>query len=146
MSMTILHDAYVALLSGLTTKTNNEIHWEDENGAPITVELISVAECKYVIRRYYNSGQIRKEVNYHQDLRHGKDNGWYKSGQKKWEDNYYQGQQHGKNIGWYDGGQKCYEIDYHQGQRHGKYIEWRKNGRKWWEEEYEHGKPIRRIL
>jgi antitoxin component YwqK of YwqJK toxin-antitoxin module len=87
--MTLLHDAYVAWLSGLTTKTNNEIHWEDEDGNSITVEPIDVAECKYVVRYYYNSGQISKEINYHQGQLHGKCIGWHENGQKEWE-RYYE--------------------------------------------------------
>jgi antitoxin component YwqK of YwqJK toxin-antitoxin module len=120
--MTLLHDAYVALLSGLTTKANNEIHWEDECGNPITVEPIDVAECKYVVRYYYDNGQVEREIN------------------------YLQGQRHVKSIGWYKNGQKYREIDYHQDQLHGKDIGWHGNGRKWWEEEYKHGKLIRKIL
>jgi antitoxin component YwqK of YwqJK toxin-antitoxin module len=144
--MTPLHDAYVALLSGLTTKTNNEIHWQDEDGNPITVEPIDVAECKYVVRYYYTNGQKEWETNYYQGQLHGKSIGWYKNGQKEWETNYHQGQLHGKDIGWYKNGQKSWEMDYHQGQLHGKDIGWRKNERKWWEEDYEHGKLIRKIL
>jgi antitoxin component YwqK of YwqJK toxin-antitoxin module len=120
--MTLLHDAYVALLSGLTHKTGNEIHWEDECGNPITVEQISVAECKYVVRYYYDNGQVEKEIIYHQDQLHGKYIRWYKNGQKYWE------------------------IDYHQDQLHGKVIRWYKNGQRYWEGYYEHGKLIRKIL
>jgi hypothetical protein len=69
--MTLLHDAYVAWMSGLTTKTNNEIHWEDEYKNPITIEPIDVAECKYVVRYYY-CGQISKEEDYYQGKLHGK--------------------------------------------------------------------------
>jgi antitoxin component YwqK of YwqJK toxin-antitoxin module len=120
--MTLLHDAYVALLSGLTTKTNNEIHWQDEDGRIITVEPIDVAKCKYIVRYYYTNGQ------------------------KHWEENYHQSQLHGKSIGWYSSGQKCWEANYHQGQRHGKYIEWYESGQVWWEIDYhwedEDGNPI----
>jgi antitoxin component YwqK of YwqJK toxin-antitoxin module len=87
--MTLLHDAYVALLSGLTTKANNEIHWEDECGNPITVEPIDVAECKYVVRYYYDNGQVEREINYLQGQLHGKDIVWYDNGRKYWE-RYYE--------------------------------------------------------
>jgi antitoxin component YwqK of YwqJK toxin-antitoxin module len=144
--MTLLHDAYVAWMSGLTHKTGNEIHWQDENGKPITVGPISVAECKYVVRHYYENGQKHWEANYHQDLRHGKYIGWHKNGQKYWEIDYHQGQRHGKVIRWYENGQKHWEEDYYQDQRHGKDIRWYKDGQKCWEEEYEHGTLIRTIL
>jgi antitoxin component YwqK of YwqJK toxin-antitoxin module len=144
--MTLLHDAYVAWMSGLTTKTNNEIHWEDEQGEPITIEPIDVAECKYVVRYYYESGKKCWEINYLQGQRHGKAIWWDKNGQKRWEEDYHQGQLHGKAIWWYENGQKECEANCHQGQRHGKSIGWYENGRKWLEEEYEHGKLIRKIL
>jgi hypothetical protein len=144
--MTLLHDAYVALLSGLTTKTNNEIHWQDEDGNPITVEPIDVAECKYVVRHYYENGQKNWETDYYQDQRHGKDIGWHKNGQVYWESDYYQGQLHGKDIGWHKNGQKYWEEYYHQGQRHGKHIAWNESGQKELEEDYEHGRLIRKIL
>jgi antitoxin component YwqK of YwqJK toxin-antitoxin module len=120
--MTLLHDAYVAWLSGLTTKTNNEIYCQDEYGRPITVEPIDVAECKYVVRYYYDNGQVEKEIIYHQDQLHGKYIRWYKNGQKRWEE------------------------DYHQGQLHGKVIRWYKNGQRYWEGYYEYGKLIRKTL
>jgi antitoxin component YwqK of YwqJK toxin-antitoxin module len=144
--MTLLHDAYVALLSGLTTKTNNEIHWQDAQGNPITVEPIDVSECKYAVRYYYDNGQISMEINYHQDQRYGKYIEWDENGQKERELNYHQDQLHGKYIWWHENGQKEYEIEYHQGQRHGKSIWWYKSGQKECEEEYEHGKLIRKIL
>jgi hypothetical protein len=40
--MSILHDAYIALLSGLTYRTGNEIYWYDEYNNPITIEPIDI--------------------------------------------------------------------------------------------------------
>jgi antitoxin component YwqK of YwqJK toxin-antitoxin module len=144
--MTLLHDAYVAWMSGLTTKNNNEIHWEDEYKNPITIEPINVSECKYVVRYYYYNGQISEKINYHQNQLHGKYIGWYAKGQKYWEEDYHQNQLHGKSTWWYESGQKEWETDYYQGQPHGKHILWYYNGQKELEEEYEHGKLIRKIL
>jgi antitoxin component YwqK of YwqJK toxin-antitoxin module len=143
--MTLLHDAYVAWMSGLTHKTGNEIHWEDEDGNPITVEPIDVSECKYAVRYYYDNGQIGMEINYYQDQRHGKTIGWHKNGQVYWEADYYQDQRHGKSIGWWKSGKKKWEEDYYQDQQHGKCIVWHENGQKELEEEYEHGTLIRKI-
>jgi antitoxin component YwqK of YwqJK toxin-antitoxin module len=114
-TMTLLHDAYVAWMSGLTHKTGNEIHWEDEYGRPITVEPISIAECKYIVRYYYGNGQVGCEINCHQGLRHGKDIRWHENGQKEWEIDYHQGKPHGKSIMWYKNGQRHWETDYNQG-------------------------------
>ena len=62
--MTILHDVYVALLSGLAYKTGNEIHWVDERNSPVTVEPIDTEECRYVVRRYYSNGSKSWEREY----------------------------------------------------------------------------------
>ena len=91
--MTLLHDAYVAWMSGLTHNTGNEIHWEDEDGYPITIEPISMAECKYIVRYYYDNGQISKETNYYQDQRHGKAIWWCWDGKIHDEVNYHYGKE-----------------------------------------------------
>ena len=89
--MTLLHDAYTALLAGLTHRTNNEIHWENEWGYPITVEPIDIEQCKYIVRRYYDNGQKWWERGYQNGQRHGKNIGWYFNGQKWWEEEWQNG-------------------------------------------------------
>ena len=113
--MTLLHDAYTAWLAGLTTKTGNEIHWQNKNGIPITIEPIDMEKEKFVIRRYYSNG-----------------NKW-------WENEYQNGQLHGKFIRWHENGNKYREYKYQNGKPHGKYIEWYENGSKWREIEYKNG-------
>ena len=114
--MSILHDAYTALLSGLTTKTGNEIHWEDKDGKPITIEPIDVENERYIVRYYYPNGQKDWEAEYQNDQLHGKSIRWYENGQKYWETDYQNNQLHGKSIGWYENGQKSWERDYQNGQ------------------------------
>jgi len=50
--MSLLDDAYMAYLAGITAKTGNEIHWVDENGTPITVEPIRLKTKRYTVRYY----------------------------------------------------------------------------------------------
>jgi len=144
--MTLLHDAYTALLSGLTHRTGNEIHWHDENGHPITVEPVDVEVGSYVVKYYREDGNLYWEIHYLQDQRHGKSIGWYENGQLQWETGYHQGQMHGKDIKWYTNGQLYWEINYIQKQRHGKSIFWDKSGQTRWEIDYHqdqlHGKSI----
>lgn len=118
--MTILYDAYIALLSGLTHKTGNEIHWQDEYGTPITIESIDIEQCKYMIRYYYENGQ------------------------KRCEEEWKNGQRHGKLIDWHKNGQKWHEAEYQNGQLHGKNAGWNRNGEKRWEVEFEYGKLIKK--
>jgi antitoxin component YwqK of YwqJK toxin-antitoxin module len=134
--MNLLHDAYTALLSGLTYKTGNEIHWNDENGNLITVEPIDIKKCRYIVRYYYPNRQVEHKIEYQNDKRHGKGVGRYKNGEKSFEYEYQSGKPHGKYIGWYENGNKEYEYEYQNGRLYGKYIWWSKNGKK--ENEYEY--------
>ena len=113
--MTLLHDAYTALLSGLTMKTGNEIHWEDQYGNPITVEPIDITEHRYVVRWCYENGNKWWEEEYHQNQRHGKSIEWYKNGNKRWEEEWKNGKQHRKDISWYENGNKSWEEEYKDG-------------------------------
>jgi antitoxin component YwqK of YwqJK toxin-antitoxin module len=107
--MSILRQALTALLAGLTYKTGNEIHWENEDGEPITVEPVDIGE--------YRNGQ-----------RHGKWIKWYEDGNKLWEEEYQNGQKHGKCIDWYENGNKRWEYEWQNGQL----IKTALYGRKWW--------------
>ena len=140
--MTILHDVYIALLSGLTHKTGNEIHWQSEDNYPITIEPVNIEQCKYIIRTY-NNGKINWETEYKNGKKHGKSAGWYCNGQKAWEDEYKNGQLHGTSMSWRMDGQKYLEIEYQNGQQHGKSMRWNHIGQKYLEVEFEYGKLVR---
>ena len=141
--MSLLHDAYTALLSGLTTKTGNEIHWQDKKGNPITIEPIDVSKNKYIIRRYYSNGKKWWEDNYQNGQLHGKSIGWHENGNKWREEEWLNGQLHGKYTEWHYDGNKYRQDDYQNGQLHGKSIGWYKSGNKIWEVEYQNGKLIK---
>ena len=115
--MTLLHDAYTALLSGLTTKTGNEIHWQDERGFPITIEPVDISKEKYIVRYYHENGNKKQEREYQNGQIHGKCIGWYKNGNKWWEDEYQNGKRHGKYTCWYENGNKIWEEEYQNGVR-----------------------------
>jgi len=147
MNETLLHDAYIAWMSDITTKTGNEIHWKNEYGEDITVEPVDMKECRYIVRKYYDNGQKYWEIEYKDNKLHGKDIAWYKNGQKMWEKEYKDNKKQGKSISWYENGQKWWEVDYLNGQCHGKGLRWHKNGQKYWETDYlngqRHGKGLR---
>jgi antitoxin component YwqK of YwqJK toxin-antitoxin module len=145
--MNLLREAFTALLSGLTHKTGNEIHWEDGDGNPITVEAVDVEKDKYIVRYYWDNGNKCWEYEYQNGQLHGKCIDWYENGNKEWEREYQNGQKHGKCIRWFENGNKYWEVEWQNGQLHGKDIRWDENGNKYWEEEYQngqlHGKYIR---
>jgi len=90
-TMTLLHDAYTALLDGLTHKTGNEIHWYDEHGNSITVEPVDVEQERYVVRYYRKGGSLDLEENYQQEQLHGKSIVWHLNGNLEWRlcEQYY---------------------------------------------------------
>jgi len=135
----ILHDAYAALLAGVTYRTGNEIHWYDENGHQITVEPVDVERESYKIRYYRRDGGLKYETDYLQGKIHGKSVAWYIHGQKYWEADYCQGKLHGKNISWHTNGQIRLEEYYCQNQRHGKHIAFYSNGQAQLEANYYKG-------
>jgi len=138
--MTLLHDAYTALLSGLTHRTGNEIHWHDERSKPITVEPIDVDAETYAVRYFYEDGDLYIETHYLQDQFHGKDTCWYENGQLQWDTDFVNGKLHGKSLGWHHNGQLQWETDYVNGLRHGKCIMWYANGHLHCKIDYNKGK------
>jgi antitoxin component YwqK of YwqJK toxin-antitoxin module len=113
--MNLLREALTALLAGLTYKTGDEIHWEDENRNPITVEPVDIGENKYIVRGYWRNGNKCWEREYQNGQLHGKCIRWYKNGNKWWEREYQNGQFHGKSFGWYENGSKRWEEEYRNG-------------------------------
>ena len=109
--MSILHDAYIALIAGLTYKTGNEIYWQDEYNNPITIEPIDVENERYIKRGYYSNGQKSYETGYKGDKRHGKCLGWRYNGQKWIEIEYQNDQRHGKYLGWYSNGDEMKNLE-----------------------------------
>jgi antitoxin component YwqK of YwqJK toxin-antitoxin module len=144
--MSLLHEAYTALLTGLTYRTGNEIHWQDEENNPIAIEPIDVENERYIVRYYYPNGQKHLEVECQNGQRHGKFSGWYENGKKhlgaKYKNNYF----HGKYLRWYKNGKKYYSIEYKNGKIHGKYLMWNDKGKKILEEEWENNDIIRIII
>jgi len=64
--MSLLHDAYTALLSGLTYKENGKIRWANENNRDIWITIIDVNKEKYYVE-YINNGD---KYWYQNGLRH----------------------------------------------------------------------------
>lgn len=143
--MSLLHDAYTALLAGLTTKTGNEIHWVNEHGYPKTIEPIDINKETYIVRYYYDNGNIESESYYKKDKRHEKYIQWYRNGDKWFEREYKNGEYHGSYIIWRKG-IKRYEENFKNNVRHGKYILWDDDGNKVVEANYKNGELFKETL
>jgi len=140
--MSLLHDAYTALLSGLTHRTGKEINWHDSVGNPITVEPINVESESYVVRYYREDGGLWREENYMQSKLHGKYRWRYPNGQLHWEEDYVNGQRHGKFIWWHENGQEHVRENYVDGKPHGKSMWWHEDGTLRYEYYYIHGHTV----
>jgi hypothetical protein len=125
--MTILHNAYTALLAGLTTKTRNEIHWQDEYGNPITIEPLDVEIGTYIIKYtdgtkyWYLNGQYHRKngpaIEYSDGTKY-----WYLNGRRHRED--------GPAVEYSDG-TKYWYLDGKLHREDGPAIEY-PNGAKYW--------------
>ncbi len=94
--MNLLHDALIALLSGVTSYYPDhpkEIVWEDKYGDPITIELVDAEQEKCIVRRYHENGQLHREYEYQNGQHHGKGKSYHKNGQLHWECDYQNGVQ-----------------------------------------------------
>ncbi len=80
--MNLLHDALIALLSGVTTYHPDhpkEIIWEGKNGNAITIELIDAEQEKCIVRKYCEDGQLYWEAEYQNGQSHGKSKTYYEN-------------------------------------------------------------------
>ena len=144
--MNILHDAYTALLAGLTTYHPDhpkEIMWEDEHGIKVTIEPVDAGQEKYIVRYYYKNGQLGLEVEYQNGQLHGTNKAYYDNGQLSWEEEYQNGQFHGTCKRYYDNGQLYWEQEYQNGQYHGTSKRYYENGQLEWEHKYQNGVRIK---
>lgn len=114
--MKILHDAMTAWLSGLTTKTGNEIHWVDRFNCPITVEVINPEEEEtYIVRYYYENGKLDSEASFYKNMLHGLCRCYYKNGKLEGESNFCEGRPNGLWRWYNEDGQLDYEENYING-------------------------------
>jgi len=72
---------------------------------------------KYKLISFYASGEKHSEVEYKNELLHGKCIIWHENGQKWWEREYQNDQLCGKNIKWHENGDKCWETKYQNGKQ-----------------------------
>ena len=70
-------------LSGITQYKPNtkEIYTKDIYGNPITVEILDANTETYIVREYYDSGQLRLQYEYQNGKPHGTWKYWYSNGQ-----------------------------------------------------------------
>lgn len=126
--MTLLHDAYVALLSGITTlDEKGHIKWV-RSGHKVTVEPVDVEAGSYVVRYYDRSGRLWMQTHCLNDQPHGKRIIWHDNGQISMECNYHHGQLHGNYKSWREDGSVKWDVDYFNGYYHGREVHYSKNG------------------
>lgn len=77
------------------------------------------------VRDYYSNGQLKFEIPFVSEEKHGLARCWYENGQLKYE---YFGKLHGLVRSWYKNRQLYRETPFTSNQRHGLVREWNENG------------------
>jgi antitoxin component YwqK of YwqJK toxin-antitoxin module len=98
---------------------------------------------KTVLSNGKMENQIKSEINYVDEMRHGKNLYWYENGQLSAEVIFKDDMRNGKALYWYENGQLSSEINYKDDQWNGLYIEWYENGQlKHTEVDYKDGEAV----
>ena len=74
-----------------------------------------LGDGKYILRDYYESGQLCWKAEYQNGQRHGLDLGWWESGQQWWKEEWQNNQQHGLSIEWLEDGKKRLKEEWENG-------------------------------
>ncbi len=93
-----------------------------------------------IYRHWYQSGQLRVELNYENGEMVGLLREWYENGQLKGKYNCENGEMVGLQREWYENGQLKEEWNYENGEMVGLLREWYENGQLKGEWNYENGK------
>ena len=103
--MSILHDAYTALLSGLTYKENGKIKWVDKYNDDIWITIINVDKEEYCVE-YVNGSKYW----YQNDKLHRLDGPAvkYDNGDKAWYQNGLLHRLDGHAVKWASGDKDWY--------------------------------------
>lgn len=109
-----------------------------KNGQKKLVQNYEKGKLEGEILEWYKNGQKQSEVEFING--NGKKTTWYDSGEIKGELNYKEGKVVGKFISWYKSGKIKQEVNYKDGKRNGKCIEWDENGKIISELNYKEGK------
>ncbi len=86
---------------------------------------------------FYENGEKKEETEYGNKEKHGKAFKWYENGQIEEEEEFFNEKPHGKHVGWYENGNKRYEVEWNKGKIHGLSIHYDEKGNKKNEFNYE---------
>ena len=81
-----------------------------------------------ILTRYLESGEKTAEINFENNLIHGKSVQWFKNGNKEMEANYKHDKHDGMFIAWHSNGQKKIEGNYLDDKMEGQWIQWNEQG------------------
>ena len=132
------------LLSGIAQYKPNtkEIYTKNKYGIPITVEILDANTEAYIVRNYYDNGQLEYRFKYLNGKEHGTWKSWDENGKLWFQEEYRNGKSHGTWKVWHENGKLLYQNEYQNGKLHGTRKAWDKNGQLWHHKEYKNGKPI----
>ena len=113
----------------------------------LLLPLNSFSQQKSPINEIYeerfSNNNLKYQVEYINDIKHGKEIFWYESGAKKIESNFKNGRENGLWQQWYENGQIRSSVKFINGQKDGKEIYYNKDGSIKSTDLYEMGKIIK---
>ena len=84
--------------AGDIQKDGKEYHWEDEYNNEITVEIISIIEDTYIVRDYWDSGNLYSLHSFKCGKQHGIQVEYYETGDIEFQYTCVDGLRHGESL------------------------------------------------
>lgn len=116
--MSLLTDAYAALLAGLTDKDGDLINWERDK-KPVQIQIIDLDQEEYVVSKKYHNGKIAFSEGFKGDTPHGEHISYFSDGALARISQYKDGLKDGVSKSFYYDGTVKREAHHKAGVRHG---------------------------
>lgn len=139
--MSLLTDAYAALLAGLTNKDGELINWERDN-KPVQIEVVDLDNEEYIVHKKYHNGKASLAEGFKGDLPHGDHISYFSDGVLSKIFQYKDGQLDGVAKSFYYDGSVKREAHYREGVQHGVTRSRHKDSGYYQENVYDNGKGI----
>jgi len=94
-----LSNVYAALLSGITTRKNDNEIWWGPNYKTYTIEITDAITHSYIARWYYHDGLLRERCEYVDNKLHGSHIKYNQYNQMTLHSHYCNGD---RVVGWWD--------------------------------------------
>ena len=126
-------------LNDLSDKQEKDKSFREEK-----IDLVGLNNT--ILREFFESGELKEEIEYKNGLKHGKRKRWYKDGQLFKEGEMVEDKWDGKYREWYPDGSPKLIGHYMEGKQNGEWLFFDKNGDVLPSISYENGREVTRDL